>query len=106
MGNAFVSLGRELVGKRDRMTGCPMSCCVPFLPRSVEPTKITKCLMVADFRGGVHGKLVFRQRCKSYVDVEMLKEKGNVAPWVGPKVTNCFMHGKPSGSNRTTHTFL
>ena len=62
-------------------------CCVSFLPRAVEPTKITKCLMVTDFRGRVHEKLVFRQRCKSYVDMEMLKERGNVEPCVGPKVT-------------------
>ena len=49
--------------------------------------------------------MVFRQRYRSYVDVEMLKEGGKVASLVEPKVTHGFMDGKPSANSRTTHFY-
>lgn len=75
-------------------------CCMPFLPRVVEAADITKGLMVAGCRGSRSVK------SWSCVVVETPKERGNVALWVGPKVTNCLMHRKPSANNKTTHTFL
>lgn len=92
--------------KSDRKIGCRRALLYAFLPRVGEAADITKCLMVAGCRGAVREKLVFGQKHKNYVVVETPKERGNVALWVGSKVTNCLMHGKPSANNRTTHTFL